>query len=144
MEIFPPHERRIGDVEPRRRSRVDRDPARDSGETRIVVEPQTSPDPVSTEPLIAELADAIPASPVGRFEGSRRWALRLVPLLLLAAAGGVLWREFHHLSLSAVAQAMNDWGHPRILLALLLSGFSFFLMGVVEWLGVRWAGARVP
>jgi uncharacterized membrane protein YbhN (UPF0104 family) len=39
---------------------------------------------------------------------------------------------------------MDAWGHGRILLALLLSGFSFVLMGVVEWLGVRWAGARIP
>jgi uncharacterized membrane protein YbhN (UPF0104 family) len=67
-----------------------------------------------------------------------------VPLVLLAAAATVLWREFHHLSLSAVAAAMDEWGHPRILLALLLSAFSFFLMGVIEWLGVRWTGARVP
>ena len=28
--------------------------------------------------------------------------------------------------------------------ALALAAFSFFLMGVVEWLGVRWSGARVP
>jgi len=39
---------------------------------------------------------------------------------------------------------MEAWGHVRILLALLLSAFSFLLMGLVEWLGVRWAGAKMP
>jgi uncharacterized membrane protein YbhN (UPF0104 family) len=75
---------------------------------------------------------------------ARRWGLRLVPLVLLAAAGSVLWREFHHLSFAAVADAMNAWGHARIMLALALSAFSFLLMGAVEWLGVRWTGARIP
>jgi uncharacterized membrane protein YbhN (UPF0104 family) len=56
----------------------------------------------------------------------------------------VLWREFHNLSFAAVAASMDAWGHMRIMLALLLSVFSFILMGVVEWLGVRWAGADVP
>lgn len=74
----------------------------------------------------------------------RRWALRLVPLVLLVAAGVVLWREFHHLSLAAVAEAINAWGHGRIVGAIALAAASFFLMGVVEWLGIRWAGARVP
>ncbi|CAN7352268.1 lysylphosphatidylglycerol synthase domain-containing protein [Phenylobacterium sp. LjRoot219] len=75
---------------------------------------------------------------------ARRWALRLVPAVLLVAAGVVLWREFHHLSFAAVAEAMNAWGHARILGAIALAAASFFLMGVVEWLGVRWAGASVP
>lgn len=74
----------------------------------------------------------------------RRWALRLVPLVLLTAAGVVLWREFHHLSFTAVAEAINAWGHARILGAIALAAASFFLMGVVEWLGVRWSGASVP
>jgi uncharacterized membrane protein YbhN (UPF0104 family) len=74
----------------------------------------------------------------------RRWALRLVPLVLLVAAGVVLWREFHTLSFDEVARAMNAWGHGRMVGAIALAAASFFLMGVVEWLGVRWAGARVP
>ena len=102
---------------------------------------QTPPTP---EPVTVELAQALPGQPSGVLALLRHWALRLVPLVLLAAAATVLWREFHHLSFSAVAASMDDWGHGRILLALLLSGVSFLLMGVVEWLGVRWAGARIP
>jgi uncharacterized membrane protein YbhN (UPF0104 family) len=94
--------------------------------------------------MSAELAQA----PAGRHVGAagmvRHWALRLVPLVLLGVAGWVLWREFHHLSLAAILAAMDAWGHGRIMLALLLSAFSFLLMGVVEWLGVRWAGAKMP
>jgi uncharacterized membrane protein YbhN (UPF0104 family) len=74
----------------------------------------------------------------------RRWALRLVPLVLLAVAGVVLWREFHHLSFGEVTGAMRAWGESAILMALLLSAVSFVLMGIVEWLGLRWAGARLP
>jgi uncharacterized membrane protein YbhN (UPF0104 family) len=96
------------------------------------------------QPVTAEIAAALPSPRVPLAALLRRWLLRLVPVALLIAAGFVLWREFHSLSLSAVADAMNAWGHMRIMLALLLSAFSFLLMGVVEWLGVRWAGARVP
>lgn len=96
------------------------------------------------EPVSAELAHALPDPKIGIWELVRRWALRLAPVVLLVAASWVLWREFHHLSFDAVGDAMNAWGHVRILLALLLSAFSFILMGVVEWLGVRWSGARVP
>lgn len=101
--------------------------------------------PPPPEPVSAELADALPArGRSGLAAWLRRWLLRLVPVALLVAAVGVLWREFHHLSFAAVAQAMDDWGHPRILAVLALAAFSFVLMGAVEWLGVRWAGARVP
>jgi uncharacterized membrane protein YbhN (UPF0104 family) len=74
----------------------------------------------------------------------RRWVLRLVPPILLCAAAYALWREFRHLSLQEVASAMGAWGWPRISAALLLSAVSFLLMGVVEQLGLRWTGARVP
>ena len=70
--------------------------------------------------------------------------LRLVPLVLLTAAGFILWREFRHLSFAEVGRAMAEWGGARIAAVLALSAFSFVLMGVVEWLGLRWAGARVP
>lgn len=93
------------------------------------------------EPPKAELG---PAPAAERSHPARRWVLRLVSLALLAAAGFVLWREFHTLSFAAVAGAMNDWGDGRILAALALSVVSFLLMGVVEWFGVRWSGARVP
>ena len=106
--------------------------------------PKPHPPPRAAEPIAAELAGQIPAQPSGALPILRRWALRLVPLALLAAAGVVLWREFHHLSPGQVAGSMAAWGSGRIALALILAAFSFFLMGVVEWLGVRWAGARVP
>ena len=104
----------------------------------------SAPGHPAAEPIADEFAHALPDQSVGLWALVRRWALRLVPVALLIAAGSVLWREFHHLSLHAVAAAIDDWGHGRILLALVLSAFSFILMGVVEWLGVRWAGARVP
>jgi uncharacterized membrane protein YbhN (UPF0104 family) len=118
----------------------------DSGETLVVL---NAPDKRGSsaalgEPVTPELAQALPDKRGGPWTRLRRWALRLVPLVLLVAAGAVLWREFHHLSLHAVHDAMEAWGHARILFALLLSAFSFILMGVVEWLGVRWAGARLP
>jgi len=90
------------------------------------------------EPLPEHRRTALAVSVAGR------WLLRVTPAVLLVAAVWVLWREFHHLSLAAVAQSMDDWGHGRILAALALAAFSFLLMGVVEWLGVRWSGARVP
>lgn len=104
------------------------------------------PGPVEppAEDLTEELAEALPKRDVSLAALARRWALRLAPIVLLILAACVLWREFHHLSLAAVAQSIRAWGHGRILLAIALSAFSFFLMGVVEWLGVRWAGARMP
>lgn len=97
-----------------------------------------------TEPVVSEIAEAIPGRRGQVLAFVRRWALRIVPLVLLAAAGAVLWREFRHLSLSAVASAIDAWGHPRLAGALVLSAASFFLMGAVEWLGLRWSGAKVP
>jgi uncharacterized membrane protein YbhN (UPF0104 family) len=98
----------------------------------------------TAEPVTAELAEALPSQPTGPLALLRRWGLRLVPVVLLAAAGAVLWREFHALSLGQVLSSMQAWGVARMLLAVGLAAFSFFLMGVVEWLGVRWTGARVP
>lgn len=103
--------------------------------------PSSEPAP---EPLATELAEALSDRGVGLGALVRRWALRAAPIILLALAIGVLWREFHHLSLAAVAQSMDAWGHGRILAALALCAFSFVLMGIVEWLGLRWSGARVP
>lgn len=95
-------------------------------------------------PLTTEFADALPdrRAPLGRL--ARRWALRLVPVILLIAAVGILWREFHEISLIQVLRAMRAWGADSIAAALALSAVSFGLMGFVERLGLRWAGARVP
>jgi len=63
---------------------------------------------------------------------------------MLAAAAWVLWREFHTLSVDAVAHAIAGWGATAVALAIVLSGVSFALMGVIEWVGLRWTGAKVP
>lgn len=73
-----------------------------------------------------------------------RWSLRLIPVVLLIAAGFILWRAFRTLSFAEVVAAMAAWGNGAVLGALGLSAVSFILMGVVEWLGLRWAGARLP
>jgi uncharacterized membrane protein YbhN (UPF0104 family) len=73
-----------------------------------------------------------------------RWALRILPIILLIAAAWVLWREFHKLSWEAVAHAIAGWGVAAIILAVVLSAASFGLMAVIEWVGLRWTGAKVP
>ena len=39
---------------------------------------------------------------------------------------------------------MAGWGPRAIAMALLLSALSFLLMGAIEWVGLRWTGARPP
>ncbi|RAK52911.1 lysylphosphatidylglycerol synthase transmembrane domain-containing protein [Phenylobacterium deserti] len=96
----------------------------------------------TAEPLAA--AKATPPRKPGPGDVVRRWLLRVIPFVLLIAAGWVLWREFHTLSIREVGSAMGQWGGGRIALALCLSALSFLLMGCVEKLGLGWAGARVP
>lgn len=105
--------------------------------------PHRGPARPAPEPLEAELAGALPTAtrPFARATGL---ALRVVPFILLVAAVFVLRREFKGLSWSEVAAAMDGWGHVAMAAALLLSTLSFILMGVIEWLGLRWAGARLP
>lgn len=103
------------------------------------------PPPLPKPPVEEDIVHAL--EPDGRLPLPalvRRWALRIVPLILLAAAAIVLWREFRDLSFEEVTGAMRAWGWGSILMSLALSLVSFFLMGVVEWLGLRWVGARVP
>jgi uncharacterized membrane protein YbhN (UPF0104 family) len=106
----------------------------------------TPPDPTRSaqpEPVVVEQAAAIEAPP----HPALRWvrmALRIVPPVMLVVAIWVLWREFHHLSFAAVSAHMAAWGPRSILLALALSVVSFLLMGAIEWVGLRWTGARVP
>lgn len=97
------------------------------------------------EDLEDDLAAALPETQGQRFYPLiRRWALHVIPFLLLAAAVFVLWREFRDISLGEVAAAMRAWGVSSVSWALALSAASFTLMGLVEWLGLRWAGARLP
>ncbi|HEX3700042.1 MAG TPA: lysylphosphatidylglycerol synthase domain-containing protein [Phenylobacterium sp.] len=96
------------------------------------------------EPLEARLAGALPMAEAQPLRRAIRLALQVVPIVLLIAAVFVLRREFRGLSLHAVAAAMDGWGHRAIAEALALSVVSFILMGAVEWLGLRWVGARLP
>jgi uncharacterized membrane protein YbhN (UPF0104 family) len=98
----------------------------------------------AAEALEEELAAALPQTQGPQFfPWIRRWALHVVPFILLAAAAYVLWREFRHVALDDILAATRDWGWKEILTALGLSASSFVLMGIVEWFGLRWAGAKV-
>lgn len=115
---------------------------RSSGDPILVAgldDPQTE----TAKPVVAEFAAVLP-SPGERLPTFARRGLQILPLILLASAIWVLWREFHHLRLEAVAAAMSAWGLGSIAAALGLSAVSFALMGVVEWVGLRWAGAQLP
>lgn len=106
----------------------------------------TTPDATraaAPEPVEVELAAVLPIRQ-GRLARATRLALRIVPPILLVVAAWVLWREFRELSFSAVSAAMAGWGARAIGLALALAVVSFLLMGAIEWVGLRWTGARVP
>jgi len=108
----------------------------------VLLKPDPPPPP-APEPVEAVLEHALPA-PQARLLLIVRRSLRILPFVLLAAAGWILWREFHNLSLAEVLRAMAAWGEGSILASLVLSVVSFFLMGVIEWVGLRWTGARLP
>jgi uncharacterized membrane protein YbhN (UPF0104 family) len=98
--------------------------------------------PPAPEPVEAELAQTLPPAH-HRLARVTHVALRVIPFILLAAAVWVLWREFQHLSWAAVSAAIAGWGLQAIAIALALSVLSFALMGAIEWVGLRWTGARV-
>lgn len=75
---------------------------------------------------------------------ARRWAVRLAPVVLLAVAGWVMWREFRHVDPARIVDHIDHWGWGRIAFAGAMTAASFGLLAVMEWLGLRWAGARVP
>ncbi|MBL8773427.1 MAG: UPF0104 family protein [Phenylobacterium sp.] len=96
------------------------------------------------EDVEEELAAVLPetqGSRFGRFLGGAIW--HFVAVILLAAAAFILWREFHDLSPQELAAAIRAWGWDSTLMAIGLSAGSFALMGVVELMGLRWAGARI-
>lgn len=101
------------------------------------------PPPSPPEPVEHALALALPVGRA-RLATLARHALKIVTPILLVAAGAVLWRAFHHLSPQAVAQAMAAWGSGAVAAAVAFSVASFALMGMIEWVGLRWTGARVP
>lgn len=96
------------------------------------------------EDVEEELAAALPETQGRRFfRLIRTLTWNLVAFILLGAAAYILWREFHEIRPEQVAQAIRAWGWGSVTLALGLSASSFLLMGLIEWLGLRWAGARV-
>jgi uncharacterized membrane protein YbhN (UPF0104 family) len=95
------------------------------------------------EPVEVSLEHALPATR-GRLALVVKRTLAVLPFVMLVAAGWVLWREFHHLRLDEVLKAMSAWGWGAITASLALSIVSFILMGVIEWVGLRWTGARLP
>ncbi|WP_293678750.1 lysylphosphatidylglycerol synthase domain-containing protein [uncultured Phenylobacterium sp.] len=96
------------------------------------------------EDVEEELAAVLPQTQGSRFFPMiRGLAWHLLAFILLGAAAFILWREFRTLSLSQVTAAIRAWGWGTVALALSLSASSFVLMGFVEYLGLRWAGARV-
>lgn len=96
------------------------------------------------EDVEEELAAALPATQGRRFfRLIRQLVWHLVAFLLLGAAAFILWREFRDLSLAEVTAAISAWGWESVALALGLSATSFLLMGFVEWMGLRWAGAKI-
>lgn len=96
------------------------------------------------EDVEEELAAALPETQgrqFGRFLRGAVW--HFVAVLLLAAAAFILWREFRDLSPADLAAAIRAWGWQSAVLAVLFSALSFLLMGLVELMGLRWAGAKI-
>jgi uncharacterized membrane protein YbhN (UPF0104 family) len=54
-----------------------------------------------------------------------------------------LFIQFRTLNWTEVADAVLRW-RERGLVAVLLCGLSFLVVGVIEWRALRWAGARAP
>jgi len=73
-----------------------------------------------------------------------RQAGRWAPFLLLAVAAGILWREFHGLTVEQIVGEAVSWGVGPIAAAVALTAFSFVLLAVIEALGLRWAGVKAP
>lgn len=73
-----------------------------------------------------------------------RWALHAAPVILLAVAVTVLWRELATLDLAAVGHQIAAWGPWRIAAAAAAAFASYALLAAMEWFGLRWAGAKVP
>lgn len=74
----------------------------------------------------------------------RKWGPRVIGAALLVASLVLLWREFRDLDVADLTARIRAWGRVRIGEALALCAASFILRGVVEWMGLRWSGARLP
>lgn len=83
-------------------------------------------------------------APTTGFDRAKRWVVRLLPLVLLAAAAWVIWRELHHLSAQEIQHALRHWGWAGVGASVFCVVLSYLSLAVNEWAGLRWAGARVP
>lgn len=100
--------------------------------------------PSASAPSKVDRRPGVIAAITGALAAARPWAMRLLGTGLLAAAAFVLWREFRALDLAHVGHLMRSWGGLRILAALACVAASFMLVGLVEWLALRWSGAPLP
>lgn len=104
-----------------------------------------APRGAQAEDLEEGIAAALPATQGSSFFPMiQRLAGRLLAFILLGAAAFILWREFHEIRPEHVMAAIADWGWDSVFVAIGLSATSFLLMSIVEWMGLRWAGARLP
>jgi uncharacterized membrane protein YbhN (UPF0104 family) len=115
----------------------------ETSEAVLSLDPDPRPDhpPEDVEEELAAVLPETQGSRFGRFLSGAVW--HFVAVLLLAGAAVILWREFHELSPADLAAAIRAWGWNSTLLAIGFSATSFLLMGVVELLGLRWAGAKI-
>jgi uncharacterized membrane protein YbhN (UPF0104 family) len=88
-------------------------------------------------------ATAEPVPPPDRYAAVKRWGTRIVAVVLLAAAGWVIWRQLHHLSWHELRHAFADWGWKRVALSVAAVVASYLTLAINEWAGLRWAGAKV-
>lgn len=84
-----------------------------------------------------------PAANANRGLVLRRSLLALFSAIVFVGALRVLLHEFRALSWTAVGTSMLQW-RARALLAAVLCGLSFTIVGLIEWRTLRWAGGHVP
>jgi uncharacterized membrane protein YbhN (UPF0104 family) len=101
-----------------------------------------STEPDAASPPTSPADDA--AGPDTAWTVAKRWAMRILPIVLLAAAAWVIWKELHHLRLHEVKHELARWGPGRISASVACVVLSYITLAVNEWAGLRWAGARVP
>lgn len=65
---------------------------------------------------------------------------RLVGSFLIVAALVVLWTQYRDLNVQDLLQHIALWGLGRIATAVAFCILSFFLLGLLEWLGLHWSG----
>lgn len=71
-------------------------------------------------------------------------ATRALPPILMGAAAYVLWRELRHLSLADLTASMRGWGPPRVIAAFGFAALTYLLLGLNEFLSLRWLGSGLP